>query len=319
MAEGRLPDLEALRLLLAVHEGGSLGAASRRLRISQPAASQRIRTLEAQLGFPLLERGATGSRVTASGELVATWAAPLVAAAEAFRLDVEVLAGEPRRLSVAASLTVADYLMPRWLVALHELLPGVAIALTTVNSPGVAALVRDGDAALGFVEGPRTPSELVGRTVGRDRLVLVVAPEHPWARRATALGPEELVAGTLLLREPTSGTRQVLDRALAAHDLVARPALELGSTTALKQAVAGGRGATVLSRLAVQEDLDAGRLVRVELSGLRLDRSLRAVWRAQQPPTGPAGALLAVADRDLAPGRRPAGAPIGAALTVESR
>ncbi|GAA2749116.1 LysR family transcriptional regulator [Amnibacterium kyonggiense] len=304
MTEGRLPDLEALRLLLAVHEGGSLGAAARRLGISQPAASQRIRTLEAQLGFPLLERGATGSRPTASGELVATWAAPLVAAAAAFRRDVEVLAGEPRQLSVAASLTVADYLMPRWLVALHDLLPGITIASTSVNSPAVAALVRSGDAALGFVEGPRTPPELVGRTVGRDRLVLVVAPGHPWGRRTAPVEPEELIAGTLLLREPTSGTRQVLDRALASRHLVARPALELGSTTALKHAVASGRGATVLSRLAVEEDVAAGRLVQVDVAGLRLARSLRAVWRPQQPPSGPAGALLAVAERDLAPGRR---------------
>src|SRR5699024_796582 len=106
----RLPDLEALALFIAVDETGSVGAAARRFGISQPAASQRVRLLERQLGLDLLDRRTSGSTVTATGRVVSDWAAELVAAGADFARDVRTLSGaHESRLRVAASLTVADY------------------------------------------------------------------------------------------------------------------------------------------------------------------------------------------------------------------
>ncbi|KOG87868.1 LysR family transcriptional regulator, partial [Streptomyces varsoviensis] len=115
---------------------------------------------------------------------------------------------------------------------------------------------------------------------------------HPWARRRAPLDPAELAATPLLLRERGSGTRQVLDAALAAHGGLTAPLLELASTTAVKAAVVSGAGPSVLSELALGEELAARRLVQIPVEAVRLGRDLRAVWPTGQRPAGPARDLL---------------------------
>ena len=128
--------------------------------------------------------------------------------------------------------------------------------------------MRDGEAGLGFVEGPRRPQGLDGRVVATDELLVVVASTHPWARRRRPLVAAELARTRLVHREPTSGTRAALEAALAAHLPLATPVLELSSTSAVRSAVSAGAGPAVLSSLAVQDDLAAGRLVAVAVEGV---------------------------------------------------
>ncbi|GGT85079.1 LysR family transcriptional regulator [Actinomadura citrea] len=289
----RVPDLGALELLLAVVRLGSVGRAAAELGVTQPAASARIRSMERQIGVALLERSPRGSRPTEEGALVAEWARQVVAAAEALDAGLDALR-ERRdgRLRVVASLTVAEYLMPGWLVTLRTVRPGVAVTLRTANSTLVAEQVRRGGADLGFVEGARTPSGLHGTVVATDRLVVVVGPRHPWARRRSGVPAAELARTPLVLREEGSGTREVLDRALAAHGGTAPPMLQLASTTALKAAAVSGAGPVVVSDLAVADEVAAGRLVCVPVPELDLSRPLRAVWPAGRRPAGPARDLL---------------------------
>ncbi|MET8815690.1 LysR family transcriptional regulator [Streptomyces sp. NPDC004549] len=288
----RVPDLGALELLLAVARLGSLGAAARELGITQPAASSRLRSMERQLGVALVDRSPRGSRLTDAGALVTDWARRVVEAAEAFDAGARALRDRrDSRLRVAASMTIAEYLLPGWLLALHAGRPGTAVSLLAGNSARVAELLLAGEADLGFVEGLTVPTALDSAVVARDRLVVVTAPTHPWARRSRPLAPEELAATPLILRERGSGTRQVLDAALGG---LARPLIELSSTTAVKAAAVGGAGPSVLSELAVGEELATRRLVGIPVAGLALRRELRAVWPVGHRPTGPARELLAL-------------------------
>ncbi|MGN6242543.1 MAG: LysR family transcriptional regulator [Motilibacteraceae bacterium] len=294
-------DLTSLRLLVAVAESGSLGRAAARLAMTQPAASQRMRNLERRLGLTLLTRTTSGSTLTAAGASVVDWARPVLDAVEVLARSVEALHdGRDQRLRVAASLTVADHLVPGWLVAYHRERPGSAVALQVVNSDGVAELVRDGAVDLGFVEGVGAPRGLRSAVVGEDSLVVVVAPAHRWAGRQDPLPAAELAAEPLVLREQGSGTREALERVLRARGLGPRSALELGSTTAIRAAVVAGEGPAVLSELAVRADVDAGVLVAVA-ADLPLRRRFRAVWRSHAEPAGPAATLLAVALRSGRP------------------
>lgn len=291
----RFPDLAGLALLTEIDAAGSVGAAAAQFGISQPAASQRIRALERDLGTQLIERRTTGSRLTASGAVIVEWAGPLLAAASEFTAGAATLSGRGgEHVRVAASLTMADYLLPRWLLALRQLLPDVSVALQPGNSEAVVQAVVAGDADLGFVEGPDAPRGVHSRVVADDDLVVVVGPEHPWARRAEPISAAELARAPLVLREESSGTRRVLDRALAEHGLAPDPLMVLGSTTAIKQAVRDGGYATVLSRLAVADEVAAGELVAVPASGVDLGRKLRAIWRTVSPPRGAAGTLLSI-------------------------
>ncbi|MFJ6482620.1 MULTISPECIES: LysR family transcriptional regulator [unclassified Streptomyces] len=291
----RVPDLGALELLLAVARVGSLSGAARRLGITQPAASSRIRAMETRLGVALVDRSPRGSTLTAEGALVTDWARRVVEAAEAFDAGAQALRGRrDSRLRVAASMTIAEYLLPGWLIALRGQRPDTAVSLHAGNSAVVAERVLAHEADLGFVEGLTVPEGLDSAVIAQDRLVVAVAPGHPWARRTRGVAAAELASTPLILRERGSGTRQVLDAALASAGGLAAPLLELASTTAVKAAALGGAGPCVLSELAVVDELAARRLVEVPVSGAGLGRALRAVWPAGARPAGPARDLLSL-------------------------
>ncbi|WP_168214170.1 LysR family transcriptional regulator [Prauserella flavalba] len=301
----RVTDLTSFDLLLSVAELGSIGRAAKAHGISQPAASARLRQLERQVGVPLLERATRGARLTTAGELVAGWALPAVERAADLEAGIAALrADRHTHLRIAASLTVAEYLLPRWLIALRAADPDTVTALSSGNSHEVAAQVLAGDVDLGFVEGPELPPGLRASDVATDELVLVVAPGHRWASRRRRPRAAELAGTPLVSREPGSGTRQAWEWALRAcgETELAAPLLEVSSTTAIKAAAIGGIGPAVLSAHAVVPELDAGTLVRVPVPDLDLRRRLRAVWPSGQTLRGPAADLLAIALRSRTEG-----------------
>lgn len=286
------PDLATLALLVGVDDRGSLGAASRAAGVAQPNASRSIRRLERRLGLTLVERSPRGSTLTAQGTVVVHWARQvlgdverLLDAAAALQIDAEA------ELTVASSMTVAEYLLPDWLGGLRRRDPDVQIHLQVLNSAQVLDRVADGSCDVGFVEGPSVPDHLNHVTVARDRLVVVVHPAHPWARRRRALTLAELAATPLLVREPGSGTRHTVDLALQEFERPA-PLLELGSGAAIRTSVLGGVGPAIMSTLAIADDVAAGDLRVVDVDGLDLRRTLRAVWRPPRKLGGPAGELL---------------------------
>ncbi len=303
----RTPDLESLRLLVLVADLGSLGRAAERLRISQPSASRRLSTLERGLGLVLVDRTRRGSRLTLAGQLVAGHARRVLDELDELLAGAEKLRNRREaELRVAASLTIAEYLLPVWISTLRARRPELYIGLQVTNSEHVPGLVESGEADIGFIEGPRLARVMSTRQVAEDRLVVVADPGHPWARRREALSARELARTPLVLRESGSGTRQTLDRALhlAGCDR-AWPLVELGSTAAVRGAVIAGTGPSVLSELAVRGDIAEGRLVAVDVAGIDLTRELRAVWPTGRRLVGPAAELVAVA-REAAGGGREA-------------
>jgi molybdate transport repressor ModE-like protein len=294
----RVPDLDSLELLIAVATTGSLGRAAAARGISQPAVSARIQRMERLVGLALVERTARGSALTPAGALLADWGRDVLSAAAVLDAGITSLrSGRDRRLRVAASLTVAEHLVPHWLVSLAAGHPETAVSLDAVNTAEVVRQVLQGEADLGFVEGPGMPDGVNGRIVATDQLLVVVPPGHPWSKRPRPVTAAELAATRLVHREPASGTRNTLENALAAYAPLATPLLELSSTSAVRAAVYAGAGPAVISSLAVRDDLSSGRLVQVDVEGVDLTRALRVIWPAGQRPVGPARDLLAITRR----------------------
>src|SRR5487761_1488865 len=149
----RVSDLTAFDLLLTVARMGSLGRAAAEHGISQPAASARMRQLEGQVGLALIDRSPRGSRLTPSGALVAGWAQAAVDAAADLDAGITALRHDRDcRLRIAASMTVAEYLLPTWLTSLRAVDPEAAVALTAANSAEVAQEVLADDADIGYLE-----------------------------------------------------------------------------------------------------------------------------------------------------------------------
>ncbi|WP_402370895.1 LysR substrate-binding domain-containing protein [Isoptericola rhizosphaerae] len=288
--------LASLELLVALDTHGSISAAARALAIAQPTASAGLRRLERRLGLELVTRGSRGTALTPTGQAAAGWAREVVEASQRFETAAAGLrAGPTTALRVAASLTVAEYLVPRWLAQLAVQGSGEDVELLVRNSHDVMELVLEGGAQLGFVESLGVRRGLRSRTVAHDELVAVVAPGDRWARRRS-VGAGELLAGRLVLRETGSGTREILERALAAvGESLPAHLPTLGSTSALKAAVQHGGQVAVLSGLTVADDVAAGRLVALRVDGLDLTRRLRVVWRDGAAPSAAARRLSAVA------------------------
>lgn len=294
-----LPDLAALRLLSDLARLGSIGAAGRAAGISQQSASERLRAMETQTGLVLVQRSTTGSALTPAGRLLVGWSTGLLEQAEEVEAAIRTLRGERSAgLHVHASMTTAEHLLPRWLVRLRQE-RDVTAGLRATNSEAVLAAVRTGEADVGFVEGPGDLAGLSSRVVGRDDLVLVAGPADPWARRRTTLDPATVAARPLTSREPGSGTRQVLEDALAVAGLaMAAPEAELTTNAAVLASVRAGGAPAFVSSRTVTRELESGQLVAVATRGLALDREFRAVWiGGPRPPAGPLRDLLAIAAR----------------------
>ena len=270
-------DLAAIRVLTLVADLGSISAAARAERISQPSASRRIQVLERQLGLELLERRTRGAVLTEHGRIVTGWCRTVVAATDALVVGSSALSeAAAEQLGIAASQTIAEYLCPAWL---SEFRRGThpPVRLHVANSQGVIAAVRSRSVHLGFVETPHLPADLRSCPVAEDRLVLVVSPGHPLAGRRRPVTRAELAAMPLASREDGSGTRETLRHAVGAQ--VAGPAIELDSNAAVKVLVSSGDYAAVISELAVASEVRDGRLVEVPTTEVNLTRSLHAMWR----------------------------------------
>ena len=291
------PDLDVLALLVGVEAHGSVGAASRAAGTAQPNASRALKQLERRLGVPLLDRNPTGSSLTAQGTVIAHWARRILADTDKLLDVAEGLRDErSAQLTVAASMTVAEHLMPRWLASFRARHPDTKIHLQVRNSTQVFAMLTEQQCDIGFVESPTVPHGLHSLTVARDRLVLVVAASHPWARRRRPLTIAELAATPLVVREPGSGTRTTLDLALADYERPV-PLLELGSAAAIRTSVLDAVGPAVMSSLAVDDQLRSGELRAIDVDGLDLSRALRAVWSPPRQLGGPAAELVRIIRR----------------------
>lgn len=257
---------------------GSVSAAADEMGLTQPAVSAQLRRLTHAVGEPLFTRHRLGVHLTQAGEGLLPHAEALVRAADGARGYVQELRGlAAGRLSIGVTGTPAAHLLPAMLGAFHARHPGIGLLLRSGNTREVLGLAGAGEVELGVVEGPVAsllPPGLVAQALLRDRLVLVVPPDHPLAGRG--MRPRDLERLPLIWREPGSGTRQVVEEALGRAGLSVRRGLELVGAEAVREAVVRGIGAAFLSRLIVERDLAAGHLgeVRVRLPGLERDLAL---------------------------------------------
>jgi DNA-binding transcriptional LysR family regulator len=260
--------LEQLRIFVAVAEHEHMTRAAAALHLTQSATSAAIAALESRYATKLFDRIGRNIRLTDAGRLFLIEARAVLARAAAAETVLADLAGLKRgSLSIVASQTVGNYWLPPLLHRYRQRHPGIALDLTIGNTEQVAARVLDGRADIGYAEGDITDPALSVTAVAEDNLVFVVGASHPWAK-LTAIKPDQLKAATWVVREPGSGTRKVLEAALAGFGL-AREEIAIGlalpSNESVRSAVAAGAGATIISKLVIANLLESGGLIALKL------------------------------------------------------
>ena len=267
-------NLRHLSVFHGVAKAGSVNAAARLLHTSQPAVSRELRTLENRLGVPLFDRLPRGMRLTEAGQVLLGYAERIFGLEDAAGRAMRELADlEGGQLSIGASNTVGTYLLPAFVASFHIRYPKVSLSLQVGNTQEIVKGVLDSRFALGFVEGRVRDESIEAKEFRRDRIVAVVAPQHSLAK-GSVRSVQSLADSPAILREPGSGTREIVERAFARHRVALRCSLEIGSSEALKQTAMAGGGVGWISELCVVEELRSGRLVALKTPRLPLERPL---------------------------------------------
>lgn len=255
--------LEQLRIFVEVAERGHVTRAADALSISQSAASAAIAALESAYQIKLFDRIGRGIQLTETGRTFLREARAVLDRASMARAVLQDLAGGPTGpVSIAASLTIATYWLPRRLAAFQAANPRVRLDVVIRNTHDVETAVIDGEASVGLVEGPTQHPALTRQQIDHDRLVLVVASDQP-PLPVDASGQLDLRAITWVIREAGSGTRRALEdlasrERLSLDDL--KIALVLPSNEAVREAIEAGAGATIVSRHVVASAIANGTL-----------------------------------------------------------
>jgi len=261
--------LEQLRIFVEVAQREHLTQAAGALLLTPSAVSASIRVLEERYGTPLFNRVGRRIELSEAGRLFLPEARITLASARTAELTLSELGGLQRgTLQIQASQTIASYWLPPLLVQFRQRYPQIELSLTAGNTRQVAQAVADGAADLGFIEGHIELAELAISAVGQDRIVVIVAPGHPWAD-GRPLAPQALLDGRWILREQGSGTRSAFEAMLAQAGVDIGGldvALTLPSNEAVRSAVMAGPFATVVSELVVASHVQAGLLCKVDMA-----------------------------------------------------
>ena len=291
-------NLHLLRLFAAVARHRSFSRAAEALHLSQPAVSKGVRDFEAQVGSRLLERGAGGVTVTEAGGLLLRHAATLFAAERAAEEELAALRGLQRgTLSIGASTTVATYLLPPILGTFHKRHPEIELRLTSANTRAIADLLIARELDIALIEGPVDAPGIEIVPWREEEMILIAAPDHRLARAGRPIPTGAVADEIVIVREPGSGTRDVALAALEAHHIVPRQILEVGSTEAIKQIVAGGLGVAIVSAAAAADQIALGKLVILRAEGFAVRRMLTRLRLPARQPSAPAAAFDLLLDR----------------------
>ncbi|MCF7983725.1 MAG: LysR family transcriptional regulator [Thiohalocapsa sp.] len=264
MADRRLQVFHTVARLL------SFTKAAETLHMTQPAVTFQVRQLEEHFNTRLFDRTHNRISLTDAGTRVFEYADRIFEIYGEMENSVRELTGEiSGALTIGASTTIAEYMLPTLLGDFNSRYPEVSIHLKVSNSEGIVSMVENNTIDLGVVESPVGNKNLVVETCKQDQLVAIVPPGHPLAGEPGGeIHFRALLDFPFICREEGSGTREVINDYLdRMPDCAAglKVSMELGSPEAVKGAVEAGMGVSVVSQATVQKELRLGTLVTLTL------------------------------------------------------
>lgn len=262
MSDRRLQVFHAVARLL------SFTKAAEMLHMTQPAVTFQIRQLEEQFDTRLFDRAHNRVSLTEAGHVAFEYAERIFEQyAEMENAITEITGNISGSLTLGASTTISEYMLPALLGDFNSKNPEVRLRLRVSNTEGIVSMVENNVIDLGVVEGPVTNKNLVVEVCRKDDLVVVVPTDHELANQKS-VSVKKLVKYPFICREEGSGTREVIiehmkSQGLGKHALKA--CLELGSPEAVKGAVEAGMGISVMSSVSITKELKLGSLKAIPL------------------------------------------------------
>jgi DNA-binding transcriptional LysR family regulator len=296
--------LRQLESFLAVAREGSFSIAAQRLHLSQPTLTEHIQELEREVGTRLFARRWRQVVLSEAGRVLEPYVVTIMTTLKHATDAVTELDGlQHGSLMLGASTTPGIYVLPRIIGRFRATYPGIALSMQIANSRTIEERVRAAQLDVGVVGGHILGAREQCVAVGLDdELVLVVPPDHAWAKRGS-IAVAQIAEQPLLMRETGSATRQLTERALQEAGVAYEVAMELDHTEAIKQAVMAGLGVSLVSRHAVQREIAAGHLASIRVRGLPLRRHFHVIQPHRRQLSASAQAFVRLLEAEATPRR----------------
>ena len=269
-----------LKVFCTVAETKSFSKTSEIIHLTQPAVSLQIQALEEKYETKLFDRSSSTVTLTPAGETLYKYAKEILtlytSAEKAIGKQTGLLKGS---LSIGAGSNIGNFILPALITEFKRIHPKTKIYLLVNNSKRVIELLNAGNIDLGLVEGDVSRQKMIVKKLLSDELLLIVSPEHHWAKRKE-ISISELAREPFILREPGSGTRQMIEKFLARHGITLHDlkiSAILGSTEAIKDAVENGLGVSIISRWAVRKENRYGTLHLLSIKEEKMTRDFSLV------------------------------------------
>lgn len=270
-----------LQVFVTVAEKQNFSRAAEEHHMTQPAVSQYIRTFEDTMGARLLERNNKYVRLNKAGEIVYHYAKEILGLytkMENLVDDLENKASGP--LSIGASYTFGEYVLPRIIANLLEVYPDIHPTVTIGNTAKIANLVTNHQLDIGIVEGHFNDQRLIEEIFAEDLMMIVASPTHHLALREDEVTIESLTNETWIVREHGSGTREATEKLFKVFERTPTKFMHFSSTQPIKESVEAGLGISLLSKWAVQKELRNGDLSVIKINGLPLSRKFSFITKS---------------------------------------
>ena len=269
-------DLRQVEVFYFVAKFRSFSKAATALLLTQPTVSGHIKALEEELSLVLFDRLGRHIRLTQAGEVLYGYAKRLLATkSAALQALQELQGGLCGELLIGSSSIPGQYILPPLLGQFVRHYPAITVTLSITDTIDTLERILHGDLELGMVGAQVSHPQVVYHQFIAEELVLVVPPTHPWVGQH-AIPVTALTTQPFIQRERGSGTRLVIEQLLKEHGFDPaglRIVAEIGSTEGIKQAIKAGLGLSILSRLALSDELQAGSLYTVALENVVLRRN----------------------------------------------
>jgi DNA-binding transcriptional LysR family regulator len=293
--------LSQLRTFCTVARLNSFSRAAEKLHLTQPAVSAQVVALEDFLKVKLFDRFGKKISLSESGRIALKAAEDIlerVAGLDRELADLrEMKAGH---IAIGASQVVGVYLLPELLAQFRNAFPGITLDVRVESARRIVDMLVEGEADVGIIgEGaPIADERIAVKPVLRDELILIVPGNHIFAEMKS-VPPANLVKMQFLLPRRDSASSESLLEQLAADGIRPDNVMELGNIGAVKRAVEAGLGVSIVSRLAVAHELEAGRLKSVPLKGMKLERQIALCWHHGKPFSRATEAFIGFVNRHV--------------------
>ncbi len=284
--------LRHYKIFAAVCDTMNMTLAADRLFISQSAVSQAISELECHYGVRLFERLSKKLYLTQAGQKLLGYARHMIRMNAEAENDMKALC-QSGTVRVGASVTVGAHVLPGIVLQFHKTNPSVGVEVIEDNTAKIEALIRKDEIDIGLVEGETADPDIVSRAFMEDELVLICSPRHPFANR-NRVEPKALEQEAFLIREQGSGTRKTFEDRMSENGLVWKAIWVCNNADTIKNAVAADLGISVISRLAVQNEVNSGLLCQKEINGIKFKRQFKIIYHRNKYITAPIRQFIAL-------------------------